>query len=180
MMRKRKMSPEPNLTRPASKADLDAIAARWHAEQQGKKHQLLVCAGAGCVSSGCHAVKHALLAALKDAGLEKETAVHETGCLGSCHLGPTLVVQPDGVLYTELKPEHMKGIVRQHLVHREVVEQHCWVDPRRRSPSPPLRHRVLQAPGEDRDGPLRLDAVRLDRGLRRLRRLPGSGRRSRR
>ena len=94
------MTSEKAPLRPVSKDDLDTIGARWRAEQAKKKHQLLVCSGAGCVSSGCHAVKHALLAALKDAGLEEETAVHETGCLGSCHLGPTLVVQPDGVLYT--------------------------------------------------------------------------------
>ncbi|MBK9374435.1 MAG: FAD-dependent oxidoreductase [Holophagales bacterium] len=132
------MTPEPNLLRPVSKADLDAVAARWRAGQETKKHQLLVCAGAGCVSSGCHAVKHALLAAIKDAGLANDTVVHETGCLGSCHLGPTLVVQPDGVLYTELKPEHMKGIVKQHLVHHEVVEAHCWVDPETKEPVPLL------------------------------------------
>ena len=132
------MTPDTTLLRPTSKADLDAVAARWRAGQDTKKHQLLVCAGAGCVSSGCHAVKHALLAALKDAGLDKDTAVHETGCLGSCHLGPTLVVQPDGVLYTELKPEHMKGIVKQHLVHHEVVEAHCWVDPETNEPVPLL------------------------------------------
>ncbi|MBK9966467.1 MAG: FAD-dependent oxidoreductase [Holophagales bacterium] len=132
------MTPEPNLAHPASKADLDAIAARWRAGQETKKYQLLVCAGAGCVSSGCHAVKHALLSAIKDAGLASDTVVHETGCLGSCHLGPTLVVQPDGVLYTELKPEHMKGIVKQHLVHHEVVEAHCWVDPETKEPVPLL------------------------------------------
>ena len=132
------MPPEANLLRPTSKADLDAVAARWRAVEQTKKHQLLVCAGAGCVSSGCHAVKHALLAAIKDAGLGNDTVVHETGCLGSCHLGPTLVVQPDGVLYTELKPEHMKGIVKQHLVHHEVVEAHCWVDPETKEPVPLL------------------------------------------
>jgi (2Fe-2S) ferredoxin len=137
-MRKRKMTPEPNLAHPASKADLDAIAARWRAGQETKKYQLLVCAGAGCVSSGCHAVKHALLSAIKDAGLASDTVVHETGCLGSCHLGPTLVVQPDGVLYTELKPENMKGIVKQHLVHHEVVEAHCWVDPETKEPVPLL------------------------------------------
>ena len=62
------MTPDPNLLRPVSKADLDAVAARWREGQKTKKHQLLVCAGAGCVSSGCHAVKHALLAAIKDAG----------------------------------------------------------------------------------------------------------------
>ena len=61
------MTPDVNLLRPVSKADLDAVAARWRAGEQTKKHQLLVCAGAGCVSSGCHAVKHALLAAIKDA-----------------------------------------------------------------------------------------------------------------
>ena len=142
------VSTENPTPRPASKADLDAVAARWHAEQKGKKHQLLVCAGAGCVSSGCHAVKHALVAALEEAGIAGQTALHETGCLGSCAVGPTLVVQPDGVLYTELKPEHMKEIVRQHLVHHEVVEQRCWVDPETKKPVPLLsdieffRHQV--------------------------------------
>lgn len=42
-------------------ADLDAIKKAYQ-EQLGKyKHQVLVCAGAGCVSSNCFAVRDAVI-----------------------------------------------------------------------------------------------------------------------
>ena len=115
-------------TRIGSKQDLDAIKAQWAKQQSQGKFQLLVCAGAGCVSSGCHKVRDALHAALRDAKLDGQSIVHETGCLGACHLGPTLVVNPGGVLYVKLKPDDMRTIVNQHLVQGEIVEPFCYVN----------------------------------------------------
>ncbi len=54
-------------------ADLDAIKKAYQ-EQLGKyKHQVLVCAGAGCVSSNCFAVRDAVIDELDKLGIADET-----------------------------------------------------------------------------------------------------------
>jgi NADH-quinone oxidoreductase subunit F len=116
------------IERPETLEHLDAIAARWKERQGALRYQLLLCGGGGCISSGCQAVKKALVQALKETSLSDATVIHETGCLGSCHLGPTLVVEPGGVLYVQVKPEDMRSVVRQHLVGGEVVDSLCWHD----------------------------------------------------
>ena len=112
-----------------SQEDLAHIREQYLAGQQQVKYRLLVCSGAGCVSSGCHAVRDALIKALELNGLTQEASVTETGCIGSCALGPTLVVEPDGVFYTQLKPADMARIVSQHLLNGSIVEQLCYEDP---------------------------------------------------
>jgi NADH-quinone oxidoreductase subunit F len=112
-----------------SEEDLADIREEYLGQQAQVQFRLLVCSGAGCVSSGCHAVRDALLAALEQAELNDEVSISETGCLGSCALGPTLVVEPDGVLYTMLKPTDMARIVTQHLLGGNIVEPLCYQDP---------------------------------------------------
>ena len=51
-----------------------------------EKNRVLVCAGAGCVSSGCKAVARAFREAMKEAGLDNKVEVVETGCIGACDL----------------------------------------------------------------------------------------------
>jgi len=111
-----------------SREGLEQIRARFQAQEKEVKYRLLVCAGAGCVSSSCYAVRDALLAALEEAGMRDQVVVYETGCIGTCDLGPTLVVQPDDIFYTKLKPADMPRIVNQHLVNGRVVESHCYYD----------------------------------------------------
>ena len=115
--------------RVTSSASLDEIRDRYLAEEATKTFQLFVCAGAGCISSGCHAVRDSLVAALAEAGLSNQVSIAETGCIGSCALGPTLVVQPGNIFYTCLTPEDMPRIVTQHLLNGAVVESLCYLDP---------------------------------------------------
>ena len=51
---------------------------------------VLVCAGAGCISSGCFEVEKALKASLAKHNLTEEFRVVETGCIGTCDLGRCL------------------------------------------------------------------------------------------
>jgi NADH-quinone oxidoreductase subunit F len=85
--------------------------------------QVLVCAGAGCVSSGCKAVESALVREIGRQGLEREVRVIETGCMGPCDMGPAIVVYPEGVLYRKLKPEDVPDIVEEHLLKGRIVER---------------------------------------------------------
>ncbi len=77
---------------------------------------ILVCSGAGCVSSGCHEVYDSLVRALEEEGILDEVKVIKTGCIGSCDLGPTVLIYPDGTFYQKVKPEDTREIVEEHIV----------------------------------------------------------------
>jgi len=84
---------------------------------------VLVCAGAGCVASGAHAVIEALEESMRKHGLNKEINLVRTGCLGPCAIGPVAVIYPDGVFYQGLKPEDAEEIVSEHLLKGRPVNR---------------------------------------------------------
>ncbi len=84
--------------------------------------QVLVCGGAGCVSSGCKEVEEALIDEIDKHGLGKEVRVITTGCMGPCELGPVAIVYPEGVLYRRLKADDAREIVREHLLKGRIVQ----------------------------------------------------------
>ncbi|MGD0111220.1 MAG: NADH-quinone oxidoreductase subunit NuoF [Armatimonadota bacterium] len=87
------------------------------------RSHVIVCAGAGCVSSGCRAVSDALQAELVRQGLDQEIKVVQTGCVGSCDLGPVVIVYPEGVFYQRLKAEDVPEIVESHLLKGRPAER---------------------------------------------------------
>ena len=127
-----------------SLADLRAIRDANFAEIDARRtgaetscRQILVCGETGCVSSGCKAVQEALKDALaRHADLADRVRVVETGCIGSCELGPVAVIYPEGVLYTELKPEDMPGLVETHVIGGEIVMDKVYRDPNTRERIP--------------------------------------------
>ncbi len=76
----------------------------------------LVCAGAGCLSSGGHALKDALAHELKARGLDTEIAIIETGCMGPCDLGPVMLVHPDGTFYQRVTAADVPQLVEEHFI----------------------------------------------------------------
>lgn len=93
------------------------------------RSHILVCGGAGCVSSGCKAVQQALYKGLEENGLSNEVRVVETGCIGSCDLGPVLVVYPEGVFYKKVTPEDIPEIVNEHIVKGRPVRRLLYQRP---------------------------------------------------
>ena len=111
-----------------SAADLAAIKKEYLARRSQYKRQVLVCGGAGCISSHCQDVKDALFEALKTYKLEDEVEALVTGCMGTCALGPVILVQPDGVFYTKMDPEKVENVVLQHLVNDQICEEYTYFD----------------------------------------------------
>ena len=87
------------------------------------RSHVLVCAGAGCISSDCKAVQSALIENIEQNGLSNEVKVVETGCMGPCDLGPVVLIFPDGVFYRKLKPEDTADIVTEHLLKGKIVRR---------------------------------------------------------
>ena len=82
----------------------------------GIRKNVLICGGTGCTSSHSMNVRDALVKELELAGIADEIKVVTTGCFGLCALGPIMIVYPEGVFYSKVKPEDMHEIVTEHLV----------------------------------------------------------------
>ncbi|MGQ9472804.1 MAG: NADH-quinone oxidoreductase subunit NuoF [Candidatus Caldatribacteriaceae bacterium] len=94
-----------------------------------ERNQILLCAGAACISSGALKVKEALLREVQKHGLEAEVHLIETGCVGPCNLGPLAIVYPEGVFYQKLLPEDASSIVEEHLLKGRIVKRLLYQPP---------------------------------------------------
>jgi len=110
------------------KDDLKAIKNAYLDQNKKYKHQILVCAGAGCVSSDCYTVRDAVLEQLKALSLEDSVRVYETGCMGTCAVGPVMLILPERIFYTKLTAETAQKIVKAHIVDNEILEEHTFFD----------------------------------------------------
>ena len=93
-----------------------------YGEGRGTRRDILVCAGGACISSGAESVRDALNREIQEHGCAKENRVVEVGCVGSCDLGPIVIVHPEGTFYQRVRPEDVPRIVEEHLVGGRVVE----------------------------------------------------------
>ena len=100
--------------------DLLRVKEEYTQKQKNYTYRVLVCGGAGCISSHCKEVQEALRDALVEYGLEEQVEVLVTGCMGTCAAGPVLLVEPDGIFYTAMDPEKVADTVQRHLVKKEI------------------------------------------------------------
>lgn len=108
--------------------DLLRVKEEYIERQKQYQYQVLVCGGAGCISSHCKEVQDALKEALKEHDLESRVQVLVTGCMGTCAAGPVLLVEPDGIFYTAMNPDKVADMVERHLVNREICEEYTFYD----------------------------------------------------
>lgn len=99
-------------------------------EQEMEKNQdyiVQVCYGAGCMSAGCKAIYDRLIELIDSEELTDKIYMSRTGCIGSCELGPSLYVLPEGIYYPKLSTEDLPDIVERHLKqHQVVLEKTYW------------------------------------------------------
>ena len=108
--------------------DLTSIKEKFAETDKSYEYQLLVCYGASCISSNCKSIHAELVKQIKEHKLEDKVKIKLTGCIGTCAVGPTLTVDPEGVFYCNLEPDDIKRIVSEHLIDKNIVEDLCYVD----------------------------------------------------
>lgn len=84
--------------------------------QRAYEHRINVCCSSGCVHFGALKVLKAFEDAIKEFVVQKECKVARTGCVGTCSVGPAVVVEPGDYLYQSITPEKAREIVRDHVV----------------------------------------------------------------
>ena len=92
------------------------------------RSHVLVCGGTGCTSSGSQQIIRVLKNELKNHKLQDEVAVVKTGCHGLCEEGPIMVVYPEAIFYSRVRPEDIPEIVSEHLLKGRPVERLVYHD----------------------------------------------------
>ncbi|MDR1030918.1 MAG: NADH-quinone oxidoreductase subunit NuoF [Treponema sp.] len=104
-----------------------------------EQHKILVCAGNGCIASGSLAVYDKLVEVIKEKNVPcslelKEEPGHPVGlkkggCPGFCNQSVLVVVEPEGWLYTKVKPEDAEEIVETTIKQGKPVERLAFKSP---------------------------------------------------
>ena len=76
-----------------------------------------------CAARGSGKVIDALRREISARGLADEVQVTVCGSLGLCEWGPNVVVYPEGVWYSSVKPQDVAELVQSHFQEGRVVER---------------------------------------------------------
>ena len=76
-----------------------------------------------CAASGCGDVINEFMNEIQSRNLFEKIALTNTGCLGPCGIGPSVLVYPEGILYAKVKKSDVKTIIDQHLLGNEPVTE---------------------------------------------------------
>jgi (2Fe-2S) ferredoxin len=114
-----------------SRAAFDALCAKAKKRSASHRKEVLVCCGTGCLANGSARVADAFAAELAQRGLDAKvgTFTKRTGCHGFCQRGPLVVIQPAGILYTQVKPKDVAEICEKTLSGGEVVPRLLYRNP---------------------------------------------------
>ena len=93
-----------------------STALKASGDARRESEGILVCSGGGCIASGSMELLPLIQEELKRMGLE--IPVTCTGCLGPCSKGPVISCLPEGTVYEEVTPKHIREILTSHFAQK--------------------------------------------------------------
>ncbi|MCL1970877.1 MAG: SLBB domain-containing protein [Candidatus Bathyarchaeota archaeon] len=107
-------------------SDIQRIAEEENEFQRAYKYRINVCCSSGCIPFGAFKVLKAFEDAVKELGVENICKVARTGCVGTCSIGPAVLVDPGEYLYQCVTPENVREIVQGHIVSGVPVTKYLY------------------------------------------------------
>jgi NADH:ubiquinone oxidoreductase subunit F (NADH-binding)/(2Fe-2S) ferredoxin len=101
--------------------DLIALQEKSKQECASHPHQIGVCCGAGCMTSGSANVLRSIEHQLKEKGLSGQYQLKPTGCMGPCNQGPLVRFMPEDRIYQKQDAETVKKIIDTECPGQEPV-----------------------------------------------------------
>lgn len=108
--------------------DLELVKANYNKKLGKYKYQILICSGAGCISCGCKDIRDAVVDEISKNKLEKDICVYETGCMGTCAIGPVMMILPERIYYTNLTSDTAREIIKSHCLGGRVLTEYTFYD----------------------------------------------------
>ncbi|HEU4401739.1 MAG TPA: (2Fe-2S) ferredoxin domain-containing protein [Candidatus Polarisedimenticolia bacterium] len=88
------------------------------------RQHILICTGPRCGNErNSNRVRNEFRREFVRQGLPASVKETQCICFGLCSYGPNVIVYPDGVVYSAVKPQDVAEIVREHLTRGRVVER---------------------------------------------------------
>jgi NADH:ubiquinone oxidoreductase subunit F (NADH-binding)/(2Fe-2S) ferredoxin len=109
--------------------DLEERRVKIQAERDVSSLSVRVCGGTGCLALASDEVAAAFEKAIIEFGLDAKVELKTTGCPGFCEQGPIVVIHPQRIFYTKVKPKDVKEIVSKTLMSGEIVQRLLYKDP---------------------------------------------------
>lgn len=81
-----------------------------------EKH-ILVCRGTGCTSSKSEDIIRNFKKLIEEKKIQNVRVI-QTGCFGLCAKGPIVIIRPEDVFYSNVKPEDAEEIIEKHIIKR--------------------------------------------------------------
>ena len=69
-----------------------------------------------CAANGSAEVINEFINQIQNRNLFDKIALTNTGCMGPCMMGPSVLVYPEGVMYGKVTKDDVKTIVEEHLL----------------------------------------------------------------
>ena len=117
-----------------TREDLVAIRKILQKNYAAEVKRVIVCGGIGCVSGGSMDILDRIKHLLVEKGVPCEVevgydleddnpkvGVKRSGCQGFCELGPLVRFEPQGWLYTKVKPEDCNEIVEKTIIGGQLI-----------------------------------------------------------
>ena len=76
-----------------------------------------------CGEKGCADVYNTFLNEFQSRNLWGRFSLTNTGCLGPCNLGPSVLVYPEGIMYAGVTPADVVALIEEHLLLDQPVER---------------------------------------------------------
>ena len=100
-------------------------------DSDGKETLVIVGMGTCGIAAGAKEVLDVMLDELKKAGNDN-VIIRQAGCMGLCHVEPTIEVRTPGMpdtIYGKVDAKVAKDIVNMHIIDRKLVNKHVYDKP---------------------------------------------------
>ena len=95
---------------------------RVNLEANTREKHILVCHGTGCTSSKSPEVLETFKKIIEEKNIQNVRVI-KTGCFGLCSKGPIVIIRPEDVFYSMVKPEDCEEIINTHIIEGKIVER---------------------------------------------------------
>ncbi|MGI5941066.1 MAG: NADH-quinone oxidoreductase subunit NuoF [Pelotomaculaceae bacterium] len=112
-----------------------ALKIREGVPSATEKAHIMMCGGAGCISSKCTDIVEAMKECLAKNGIADQVQIILTGCMGPCDMGPVAIVYPDATFYRRLKVKDAEAIVEEHILKGNPVQRLLYRTPGAKEPT---------------------------------------------
>jgi NADH-quinone oxidoreductase subunit F len=114
-----------------SPQQLKSLKKELVAKDKSRKQKIIVCHGPGCLAQGAEKIGREFEAQIRKQKLAGVTveSVRKTGCHGLCEQAPLVAIEPNGILYTNVKPKHVPEILTRTIAKGETISELLYVDP---------------------------------------------------